>query len=325
MKNPNAILPKPQELNETVRNPSQIAEIQRSIIMIEPKFDGSFVYITKDKVTNAVIICTKDGNELSLEPKIQQALVEHFQGQDCLFEAELEPYPWSEAAKVKLNGNLYSGAALPFGIRVVVHDLLPFSEIGGGVTKAGARYNLLCNKAGTRPENVQQKPHVWKKTDAVTICISPCLEVTPSQAAKLFTAGWENGKSAKRVMFSGEPYEGLVGIDPESVHKGGRSNKWKFKPFHSVDVRITGCSKSDKGKTTSYQILGEDIKSGETIKLFTGISPETYQEVLDAQQKYSAVVIEVEALAIKSLAHGNPTLKGIRYDKMTQKAPEIEP
>lgn len=326
MKNLHAILPRPQELNESVRNPEQVAEIQRTDLMIEPKFDGSFIYITRDGSTGKTILCTKDGNELNLEPAVQKEIIEHFQKQgDFLFEAELEPVPWTEEAKVKLNGNLYSGAKMAFNIRVVVHEMLPFSEVNNGKTTAIDRYDTLCRKAGTTRKDNAKKPFVWLAGKNVQVCVTPCRVVAPQEAARLFAQGWADGKDTKRVIFEGEPYEGLVGIDPLSVHKGGRSNKWKFKPFHSVDVRITDLSKSDKGKTISYQINGEDIKSGEKVKLFTGISPELYEELTKAKQDYKEVVIEVEALAIKSLAHGNPTLKAIRYDKMIQNSqPGIE-
>ena len=276
MKNLNALLPKPQELNEGIRNPGQIAGIPRGTLMLEPKFDGSFIYVTRDRTNGKTILCTKDGNQLSLEPRVQSALISHFQKQgDNLFEVELEPSPWSEGAKTKLNANLYNGAALPFDIRVVVHDILPFSEINAGTTPALARYNKLCRLAGTSLEQNGKKPCVWAKDGNVSICVSPCVLVSPAEAANLFNQGWAQGKPEKRVYSEGDPYEGLVAIDPNSPHKGGRSNKWKFKPFHSIDARITSHSCRDTGKVTTYTVEAVDIKTGETVKIFTGISPET--------------------------------------------------
>ncbi len=320
MKNLNAILPKPQELNESIRKTDQIRSLPQQRLMIEPKFDGSFVYITRDKTNGNTIICTKDGNQLNLAPKVQEAIVAHFCRQgDNLFEAELEPAPWSETNKVTLNGNLYNQKQMTFGIRVVVHDMLPFSEVNNGRTTALRRYEKLCDLAGTSPADNQATPHVWAKTPDVTVCLSPCVMATPDQAASLFDEGWARGKAEKRVYFAGEPDEGLVAIIPDSVHRSGRGNKYKFKPFHSVDVRVTGFSSRDTGKVTTYTIEGEDTKTGEKINLFTGISPELYQEVVNAHDKYKEVIVEVEALAIKSLAHGNPTLKCVRYDKMSLK------
>jgi hypothetical protein len=72
MKNLNALLPKPQELNEGIRNPGQIAGIPRGTLMLEPKFDGSFIYVTRDRTNGKTILCTKDGNQLSLEPRVQR-------------------------------------------------------------------------------------------------------------------------------------------------------------------------------------------------------------------------------------------------------------
>ena len=64
MKNLNALLPKPQELNEGIRNPGQIAGIPRGTLMLEPNFDGSFIYVTRDRTNGKTILCTKDGNQL---------------------------------------------------------------------------------------------------------------------------------------------------------------------------------------------------------------------------------------------------------------------
>jgi hypothetical protein len=325
MKNLNAILPKPQELNEGIRNPDQIRALARGTVMIEPKFDGSFVYVTRDCTNGKTILCTKDGNQINLEPRVQQALELHFQRQgDYIFEAELEPTPWSESAKVKLNGNLYTGVALPFGIRVVVHDMLPFSEVNHGRTPALARYELLCQLAGTSLATNGAQPHIWAGDENATVCVSPCVMGSPAQAAELFEQGWARGKAEKRVYFAGEPYEGLVAVDPNSVHRPGRNNKWKFKPFHSVDVRLTAWSSRHTGKVMTYTLEGVDTKTGEAFKMFTGISPEVYQEIQDAGLKYQHVIIEVEALALKSLSHSNPTFKSVRYDKMTPKVEVAE-
>ena len=326
MKNLNAIRPSPQELNESIRKPAQILDIKPARVMIEPKFDGSFIYITTDAVTKETVLCTKDGNQLQLEPAVQEAIVDHFSKyQDMLFEVELEPMPWSEESKVKLNGNLYSGAELPFSIRVAVHDALPLAEVNQGKTKAWDRYKNLLSLMGVspdatsevNPESPKLHPHFWARYGKTSIVITPCRLVTKEQAAQIFEKGWQKGQAQKRVMIEGEPYEGTVLIDPDSVHKGGRSNKWKVKPFHTVDVKVTSFSSKDTGKVITYEVQGEDIKSGEKIRVCTGISPEFYKEVKEAKSKYEQVIVEVEALAIKNLAHGNPTLKNIRYDKMT--------
>jgi hypothetical protein len=127
------------------------------------------------------------------------------------------------------------------------------------------------------------------------------------------------------VYFEGDPYEGLVAIDPNSPHKGGRSNKWKFKPFHSIDARITSHSCRDTGKVTTYTVEAVDIKTGETVKIFTGISPELHAEIVEAEKNYKETIVEIEALALKCLNHGNPTLKSIRYDKMEPQVKVEEP
>ena len=71
MKNPNAVRPSAQELNESIRRPEDIQNLKMGIVMAEPKFDGSFVYVTRDRVTGETVFCTRDGNQLRLEPPIQ--------------------------------------------------------------------------------------------------------------------------------------------------------------------------------------------------------------------------------------------------------------
>ena len=71
MKNPNAIRPKAQELNETIRQPEDILKLKVGKVMAEPKFDGSFAYITRHQVTGQMMICTRDGNQIQLEPVVQ--------------------------------------------------------------------------------------------------------------------------------------------------------------------------------------------------------------------------------------------------------------
>lgn len=326
MKNPNAILPKPQELNESIRKPEKIGALPQAKIMLEPKFDGSFIYITQDAVTKQTVICTKDGNELCLEPEVQIFLQRTFAPltQTHVLEAELEPVPWTEESKVKLNGNLYSGATMPFGIRVVVHDALPLTEVHKGTTAAIDRYHQLCMMVGAQPEETTTVPFEFARQGKVSACITPCQMVSPKEAQLLFEEGWNQGKATKRIYFGGAPYEGLVGIKPQSVHQSGRSNKWKFKPFHSVDIQVISFNSRHTGKVQTYEVCGRDTKTGESVRICTGISPEMFAQIEDAAQDYETVILEVEALAIKNLAHGNPTLKAVRWDKMTPK-PGVSP
>ena len=221
MKNPNAIRPKAQELNETIRRPEDILKLKVGKVMAEPKFDGSFAYITRDRVTGQTVICTKDGNQLQLEPSVQDFICNHFAPltEHFLFEAEIEPSPWTETNKVMLNGNLYTGKPMPFHIRLVVHDVLPLDEIEKPASKACERYALMRTLAGVADGVKLTQPHLWDKNERASIYITPCQELTLEEAAELFCKGWETGKAQKRVMVAGLPYEGIVLINPESLHQ----------------------------------------------------------------------------------------------------------
>ncbi len=318
MRNLNAIRPRAQELNENIRRPEDILELKVERVMAEPKFDGSFIYITHDRVAGRTVLCTKDGNELKLDPGVKNFLLRHFEPLTpyFLFEAELEAFPWSEANKVALNGNLYSGRAMPFSIRLVVHDVLPMDEVEKSVSTARQRYALLRALVGVEDGVQLLQPYLWDKSERVSICITPCQEITREAAVDLFRNGWEQGKAHRRVMLGGLPYEGLVLIDPESVHKGGRGNKWKVKPFHTVDIQVTELQEGHSGKVPLYEVHGYDTKSGETVKITSGISPAMFASLNEAQDHYPALIVEVEVSSLKDLQSANPTIQTVRFDRM---------
>lgn len=326
MKNLNAIKPAAQELNESVRRPENILELKVERVMAEPKCDGSFIYITYDRVAGRTVLCTKDGNELRLDPVVQNSVLRHFGSltEYFLFEAELEPDPWSEANKVALNGNLYSGREMPFSIRLVVHDVLPMDEVEKPVSTARQRYALLRALAGVEDGVQLLQPYLWDKSERVSICITPCQEITREAAVDLFRNGWEEGKAHKRVIVGGLPYEGIVLIDPESLHKGGRSNKWKVKPFHTVDIRVTELQEGNSGKVPLYEIRGYDTKTRETVKITSGISPAMFAQLKQAQDQYPVLIVEAEVSSLKELQSANPTIQTIRFDKMGSPKPEPE-
>ncbi len=326
MKNLNAIRPRAQELNEGIRRPQDILDLEIEPVMAEPKFDGSFIYITRDREEGRTVLCTKDGNELRLDPVVQNFVLRHFRRltEHFLFEAELEPFPWSEANKVALNGNLYSGREMPFSIRLVVHDVLPMDEIERPRSTARQRYSLLRALVGVEDGVQLTRPFLWDRGEKVSICITPCQEVTREATIQLFRDGWEQGKAHKRVMVAGLPYEGLVLIDPESLHRGGRSNKWKVKPFHTRDIRVTELRESHSGKVPLYEVHGCDTKNGETAKITSGIGPAIFAQLKAAREQYSAVIIEVEVSSLRELQSANPTIQSIRFDKMGSPKCELQ-
>lgn len=321
MKNPNAIRPGLQEVNESVRQPEEILKLKHEKLMLQPKFDGSFIFITRDRETGETVFCTKDGNELNLALDVQSHLKAFFQGltDKYIFEAELEPVPWTEEHKVLLNGNLYSGKSMPFHVRVILHDVLPIEEVRAPRTTARDRYVILRKIAGMSPREAQLfTAAVVSRSSKSSICVTPCREVTRAEAARLFIEGWESGRGRRRVTLGGQDYEGVVLINPESLHQGGRSNKWKVKPFHTVDLNVTQL-KNSQGKIRLYEVHGYDIKTGETAKVTGGVNAEIFQQISDAVAKHQDVIIEAEVSSLKSLASANPTFKAVRFDKMSLK------
>ena len=143
------------------------------------------------------------------------------------------------------------------------------------------------------------------------------------EAAALFRKGWETGKAQKRVMVAGLPYEGIVLVNPMSLHQAGRSSKWKVKPFHTVDMRVTELKEGHSGKVHLYEVHGYDTKTGDTAKITSGISPEMFAAIKRAEQQYAAVIVEAEVSSLKDLKSANPTIIAVRYDRMG--SPKQEP
>ena len=169
------------------------------------------------------------------------------------------------------------------------------------------------------PADNQATPHVWAKAPDVIICLSPCVMATPDQAASLFDEGWAVAKPRNGSISLANPMRGWWPSSPTAFIVLGAGTNTSSSRFTAWTCASPASLSRDTGKVTTYTIEGEDTKTGEKIKLFTGISPELYQEVVNAHDKYKEVIVEVEALAIKSLAHGNPTLKCVRYHKMDLK------
>jgi ATP-dependent DNA ligase len=114
-------------------------------------------------------------------------------------------------------------------------------------------------------------------------------------------------------------------INPESLHKGGRSHKWKVKPFHTVDIVVTELKEGHSGKVPLFEVHGYDTKTGEIVKITSGISPEMFAEMKRAEQQFAAVIVEAELSSLKDLKSANATLLGIRYDKMESLNQDAEP
>ena len=196
-------------------------------------------------------------------------------------------------------------------------------EIEKPASKACERYALMRSLAGVAEGVKLTQPYLWDKSERTSIYITPCQELILEEAAELFRKGWATGKAQKRVMVAGLPYEGIVMVNPESLHKGGRSNKWKVKPFHSVDIRVTELKEGHSGKVPLYEVHGYDTKTGDTAKITSGISPEMFAAIKRAEQQYAAVVVEAEVSSLKDLKSANPTIIAVRYDRMG--SPKQEP
>lgn len=327
MKNPNAILPGVQDLNESIRQPEDIARLKPQTLMLEPKFDGSFIFITRDRITGGVVLCTKEGNELRLAPPADRFLKAVFTSltAEHLYEAELEPLPWSETNKVKLNGNLYSGKTMPFQIRVILHDIIPATEIGSPKATARERYALLRTITGASAGRTDDfAVSIFAGNDAIVIGVTPCREVTRAEAMQTFISGQAAGAARKRVSFHGQDYEGMVLIDPDGIHRSGRSGKWKVKPFHSVDIRITNLRRQNAGAVMVHEMHGVDTKSGESAKITSGVTAGLFATLSRAVTQYREVVIEAQVSSLKSLPAANPTFQAIRYDKMSLREPAMQ-
>ena len=98
-----------------------------------------------------------------------------------------------------------------------------------------------------------------------------------------------------------------------------------MKPFHTVDIRVAQLKEGHSGKVPLFQVHGCDVKTGEIVKITSGISPEMFAEIKRAEQEYATVIVEAEVSSLKDLKSANPTLLAIRYDRMVspKRTPEL--
>ena len=64
-------------------------------------------------------------------------------------------------------------------------------------------------------------------------------------------------------------------------------------------------------------------KSGEPVKITSGISPAMFARLKKAQDHYPALIVEAEVSSLKDLQSANPTIQTVRFDKM--EPPQREP
>lgn len=308
-----------QELNEDIRQPEQIltaplksGKYAKGMALTQPKADGVFLSITSDSA-GRVLLLSKDGNVINLETSVHQAIIQFMAPltHEAYFEAELQPAgdQWSHKNKARLAGNLYNGKKLDFPVEVVLHDAVPLSDIAGQTaTKAIDRYRWLRDMAAQRQLELPGSP--------VSVIDGELLPL--QEVRRRFEAGWQEGKARNRVMWKGEPFEGLVIKDPDAIYTAGRATNFKVKPFFSIDAEILSAEAKPTKTGRTFKCLARDTKNPvNEFTFFTGLTPEAFDTIDRLLKAQVSVIVEIEVLGVvDKISHANPTFKGLRLDKM---------
>lgn len=303
-------IPKTSELLESIRTPEQLVEkFPEGIWGVQPKYDGSKCVLIPTEA--GYIATTGSGNKMECIPDYLGALNATlgklpFSKQPVL-EAEIEPMPWTQDNKVKLNGNLYKASAgLPFDIKLSVFDSISqrdfFAQESNG------------EKFKDRARRLEELKPILKSCGLDT---SPIQFLTSEQVAKLMKDGIHKGKQTHRVLveFEGKELsvEGLVIRQLDSVYQGGKRNPnaIKLKPFISLDLLVVAAAKKDNGTAALGCI---DTKNpSQPYYLYTGLP----KHIQSAPEKMVGQIVEIEVLTTDDpkTGAGNPTYKNDRPDK----------
>lgn len=307
-------IPPHSELLETIRTTQQLREkFPKKLWVVQPKFDGSkCILIPTDK---GYIATTGNGNKMECMDKTLQKLNGQF---SCLpltlqpvFEAEIEPEPWTQENKVKLNGNLYNDKPLPFDIKLTAFDCIPQLDFNNQ-TVSGAKTNARMAALTEYSEML----------GAAGIKTSETFTMTTEEVAELMDDGVKRGKAQHRVMFNDIPVEGYVIRDPEAPFLGGKRSvsAIKLKPFVSLDLYVVAAGKKDNGTAALGCIDTKD--PNQPYYLFTGL-PKTIQQD-PASMLGKVVEIEILTTDDPKKGVGNPTYKAERPDKSFDGFVEID-
>jgi len=310
-------IPPASELLETIRTTNQLREkFPNKIWSVQPKFDGSKCVLIPTR--EGYIATTGGGNKIECladKLKLVDAQMSDIPFEERpVFESEIEPDPWTQENKVKLNGNLYKQGALPFKIALSVFDCITQHDFNN----QSSAQEVFCNGSNGRVENLMR---IKNKLIEAGISVSRHESMTTEQVADLMDKGVELGRSKNRVIWDQLEVEGLVIRDPESKFCGGKrtAQAIKLKPFVSLDLQVVVTAKKANGMAALGCI--DTKEPTQPFYLFTGLPKRIQQDPNSMLGK----IVEVEILTTDDIKKGmgNPTYKNDRPDKSFDQ--EIDP
>lgn len=302
-------VPPASELLETIRTTSQLKEkFPGKIWSVQPKFDGSKCILLPTK--EGYIATTGGGNKIECIPELLLELDKQLQDTKFeakpVFESEIEPIPWTQDNKVKLNGNLYKQSTLPFKIGISAFDCITQQDF----YEQAQASEVFSNGKDGRVEKLNAIKH---KLSAAGITIGRHELMTTEQVAELMDAGVAQGRQKNRVIWDTLEVEGLVIRDPASKFCGGKrtAQAIKLKPFISLDLLVVVTAKKSNGMAALGCI--DTKEPTQPFFLFTGLPKAIQQNPNSMLGK----IVEVDILTTDDIKKGmgNPTYKSERPDK----------
>lgn len=297
-------LPKLLEVSEKALLPDNSSEQ----VILQPKFDGCQAIFVPGVVVGRCepyLAVTRKGQVIPRLQPIADALPADLG--HVLF-CEYEPSPWSEEAKVKLAGNLYTDTALPFNMRLVIFDGCRTADFLADNHRQGSCKARLQTLDALKPALFGERDNLvlsakGKDGDVtegswVEISISPWQEMPYAQAKELCASSNRETPQGTRCKVLGIWCEGGV------IRHGSKAEKVKAKL--DQDVIVLEAVQSAKGQRG--WIVADTKNPSDIFPVFGGVPQEFAAHV--------GSVVEVTKLVVTGFkGAGNPTFSRSRANE----------
>jgi hypothetical protein len=268
-----------------------LPEDSQELVVLQPKLDGCQAVLRPGSDLGrpeARIATTAKGNYI---PRLQSFCDAADLPLDRVFFCEYEPVPWSESFKVKLAGNLYTSATLPFDTRLVAFDSCTVAEFAADAHRKGNCRDRLVALDECTPISGQ----TWA---GVNFSRAPWTEMPYAEAHALCESSNVDTPDGSRCLVMDVLCEGGV------IRHGNRAEKIKAKKDY--DVAILYAVQSPKGQRGWLVV---DTKDPSDIYPVFGGVPVDYTS-------HVGTVVEVVKLIVTGFkGAGNPTFTRSRANE----------
>lgn len=264
------------------------------LVILQPKFDGCQAILIPS--TNGYAGFTRKGQEI-IRLREQAAQLTKL-GVTQVFFCEYEPKQWSEEAKHKLAGNLYSTDPLPFESTLRVFDCMDATEF-----QLGAMKRLPCKPRLLVLDTLKAQ------LAQVGMLVVPWQEMPYRDAKALCKSARVETEDGTRCNILGHLVEGGI------IRAGHRLEKDKAKM--DMDICVLLPVVSVKGQRGWVAVDTKKPTEQGLMIVFGGVTPKNHTQFIGK-------VVEVDLLTVSGVeGGGNPTFKRDRSNEKDFNAAEF--